>query len=135
SMRRGCHSRFRWLVAAAALAATVSFSLAGSAQDSEPTPTDIKQAARAFDVAKEAYGSEDYKTAADQFEKADGHAPSPVALQWAIESHHQAGHAARAATLAALARQRHPDVPELTELAGRVIQETETELLEVQIVC
>ncbi len=134
-MRRGCGAPLRFQIVAGVCAALLSFSVAVSAQDNQPTPTDIKAAARAFDNAREAYGSEDYETAADQFEEADGHAPSAVALQWAIESHHQAGHAARAATLAALARQRHPDVAELVEIADKVIEESESKLLEVQVVC
>jgi hypothetical protein len=105
------------------------------AQDAEPSPTDIKHAARAFDNARNAFGAEDYATAADEFETADGYAPSPVALQWAIDAHHRAGNAARAATLAALAKQRHPEVAELVELAGSVISETEANLIEVQVVC
>jgi len=105
------------------------------AQDDEPSPSDIKQAARAFDNARNAFGAEDYATAADEFETADGYAPSPVALQWAIDAHHRAGNAARAATLAALAKQRHPDVAELVELADRVISETRENLVEVQVVC
>lgn len=125
----------RFQIVAGVLAAALACGATASAQDAEPSPTDIKAAARAFDHAREAYGSEDYEMAADQFETADGHAPSAVALQWAIDSHHRAGHAARAATLAALAKQRHPDVAELVELADRVIAETESELLEVQVVC
>ena len=134
-MRRGGTNSQRFRIVSGAFVTLLAFSTAGYAQNAEPTPSDIKQAAKAFDNAREAYGAEDYDTAADQFEKADGHAPSAVALQWAIESHHQAGHPARAATLAALARQRHPDVAELIELAERVISETEAQLLEVQVVC
>ena len=134
-MRQGGIRSKRFRIVAGAFATLLAFSVAAHAQNGEPTPSDIKQAAKAFDIAREAYGAEDYDTAADQFEKADGHAPSAVALQWAIESHHQAGHAARAATLAALAKQRHPDVAELIELADRVISETEAQLIEVQVVC
>lgn len=125
----------RFQLLASASAALVAWSVSARAQNAEPTPDDIKRAARAFDIARTAYSAEDYETAADQFETADGHAPSPVALQWAIDSHHQAGHAARAATLAALARQRHPDVTELIEVADQVIADTESELVEVQIAC
>lgn len=132
-MRRASSLRFQ--IVAGVLTAALAFGATARAQDAEPSPSDIKAAARAFDNAREAYGSEDYETAADQFETADGHAPSPVAVQWAIDSHHKAGHAARAATLAALAKQRYPEVAELVELADRVIAETEPKLLEVQVVC
>ena len=137
-MRRVSFMRFEFV--AAAIAALLSCSAVAHAQDAgaqdgEPSPAEIKQAARAFDNARNAFGAEDYATAADEFETADSYAPSPVALQWAIDAHHRAGNAARAATLAALARQRHPDVAELVELAGRVISETEENLIEVQVVC
>ncbi len=125
----------RFQFVAAAVCAALACSTVARAQDSEPSPSDIKHAARAFDNARNAFGAEDYATAADEFETADGYAPSPVALQWAIDAHHRAGNAARAATLAALAKQRHPDVAELVELAGRVISETEANLIEVQVVC
>jgi len=132
-MRRVSFLRFEFV--AAAIAAQLMCSAFAHAQDAEPSPTDIKQAARAFDNARNAFGAEDFATAADEFETADGYAPSPVALQWAIDAHHRAGNAARAATLAALAKQRHPDVAELVELADRVISETRENLVEVQVVC
>lgn len=132
-MRRVSFMRFQFVTAA--VCAVLACSAIARAQDAEPSPTDIKHAARAFDNARNAFGAEDYATAADEFETADGYAPSPVALQWAIDAHHRAGNAARAATLAALAKQRHPDVAELVELAGRVISETEANLIEVQVVC
>lgn len=132
-MRRARYHRFEFV--AAVSAAVLLCSAVATAQDAEPSPTDIKQAARAFDNARNAFGAEDYATAAQEFETADGYAPSPVALQWAIDAHHRAGNAARAATLAALAKQRHPEVAELVELSERVISETEGTLLEVQVVC
>lgn len=125
--------RFQFVTAAISTALT--FGVVARAQDAEPSPTDIKHAARAFDNARNAFGAEDYATAAEEFETADGYAPSAVALQWAIDAHHRAGNAARAATLAALAKQRHPDVAELVELAASVISETEANLIEVQVVC
>src|SRR6187549_1874275 len=142
-MRRVSFLRFEFIAAAIAAqllcSALVHAQEAGAgdagAQDDEPSPSDIKQAARAFDNARNAFGAEDYATAAQEFETADGYAPSPVALQWAIDAHHRAGNAARAATLAALAKQRHPEVAELVELSERVISETEGTLLEVQVVC
>lgn len=132
-MRRVSSMRFHFVTAA--FCAALTCGVVARAQDAEPSPTDIKHAARAFDNARNAFGAEDYATAADEFESADGYAPSPVALQWAIDAHHRAGNAARAATLAALAKQRHPDVAELVELAARVISETEANLIEVQVVC
>jgi len=137
-MRRVSFLRFEFVAAAIAaqlMCSALAHAQDAGAQDAEPSPTDIKQAARAFDNARNAFGAEDFATAADEFETADGYAPSPVALQWAIDAHHRAGNAARAATLAALAKQRHPEVAELVELADRVISETRENLVEVQVVC
>src|SRR5688572_2237249 len=137
-MRRVSFLRFEFVAAAITaqlMCSALVHAQEAGAQDAEPSPAEIKQAARAFDNARNAFSAEDYATAADEFETADGYAPSPVALQWAIDAHHRAGNAARAATLAALAKQRHPDVAELVELAERVISETEGTLLEVQVVC
>ena len=53
---------------------------------SEPTPAQVRVAAEAFDRGREAYKSEDYVEAAEQFEKADSNAPSPAALELAIRA-------------------------------------------------
>ncbi|HEU5074989.1 MAG TPA: hypothetical protein VFU02_12455, partial [Polyangiaceae bacterium] len=81
----------RFQFVAAAIAGALTCNSVVRAQDAEPSPTDIKHAARAFDNARNAFGAEDYATAADEFETADGYAPSAVALQWAIDAHHRAG--------------------------------------------
>lgn len=115
--------------------ALLTWSVVASAQDPAPTPAQIKRAARAFDKAKEAYEAEDFATAAVEFESADGYAPSAVALQWAIDSHDQAGHLARSATLAALAKQRYPDVPEINDVADTVIEKAKAQLFQLDVTC
>lgn len=77
----------------------------------EPTPEDIEQAAKYFDDGRSAFRNENYVEAAEAFEKADALAPNPKVLLLAIQSRELGGHLARAATLAALAEQRHPKDP------------------------
>jgi hypothetical protein len=120
--------------AAAALIACLSFSARSAAQQG-PSPADIKKAAAAFDLAKEAYNAGDYETAAQQFERADEHAPSPVALQWAIDANDQGAQLARAATLAALAKDRHPDDSDLMDVANGVLEKANVELHLVRVSC
>lgn len=82
----------------------------------EPTPRDIEQAAKYFDDGRAAFRKENYVEAAEAFEKADALAPNPKVLLLAIQSRELGGHVARAATLAALAEQRHPKDPLFTDL-------------------
>src|SRR6187549_3379992 len=82
----------------------------------EPTPQDIEQAAKYFDDGRAAFRNENYVEAAEAFEKADALAPNPKVLLLAIQSRELGGHMARAATLAALAEQRHPKDPLFTDL-------------------
>ena len=77
----------------------------------ESTPAQVRTAAEAFDRGREAYKSEEYVEAAEQFESADANAPSAAALELAIRARDKAGQLDRAATLAALALVRHPDDP------------------------
>lgn len=82
----------------------------------EPTPEDIERAAKYFDEGRAAFRAEAYVEAAEAFEKADALAPNAKVLLLAIQSRELGGHAARAATLAALAEQRHPKDPLFADL-------------------
>lgn len=82
----------------------------------EPTPRDIEQAAKHFDEGRAAFRKENYIEAAEAFEKADALAPNAKVLLLAIQSRETGGHLARAATLAALAEQRHPKDPIFADL-------------------
>lgn len=82
----------------------------------EPTPEDIEQAAKYFDEGRAAFRGEAYVEAAEAFEKADALAPNAKVLLLAIQSRELGGHLARAATLAALAEQRHPKDPLFADL-------------------
>lgn len=105
------------------------------ADGSAPSASDIKRAADAFDRGREAYRSDAYVEAAEHFEAADGHAPSAMALRFAVASRREAGQLARAATLAALALDRHSEDAELVELANSVIEEAESVLYKVEVFC
>ncbi|HEY3253875.1 MAG TPA: hypothetical protein VGJ91_08015 [Polyangiaceae bacterium] len=102
---------------------------------SEPTPSQVRSAAEAFDRGREAYKTEDYVEAAEQFESADANAPSAAALELAIRARDKAGHLDRAATLAALALARHPDDPNIQKIAPSIIERAKAELFELDLKC
>lgn len=120
-----------------ALALAISVGGTAHAQDAgaEPTPAQIKIAAEAFDHGREAYKSEEYVEAAEQFEKADTNAPSPAALELAIRARDKAGELDRAATLMALALKRHPEDGNLLKLAPELSRRATAELFELSATC
>jgi len=102
---------------------------------SEPTPAQVRTAAEAFDRGREAYKTDDYVEAAEQFESADANAPSAAALELAIRARDKAGQLDRAATLAALALARHPDDPNIQKIAPAIIERAKAELFELNLKC
>jgi len=111
-----------------------SAGLARAAEEaSEPTPTQVRSAAEAFDRGREAYKTEDFVEAAEQFESADANAPSAAALELAIRARDKAGQLDRAATLAALALARHPDDPNIQKIAPSIIERAKLELFELNL--
>ncbi len=96
------------------------------AERSAASASDLKRAADEFDRGRDAYRSEQYVEAAEHFEAADAHAPSAAALRLAITSRKEAGQLARAATLAALALERHANDSALTEFANAIIEEAKS---------
>ena len=102
---------------------------------SDPTPAQVRTAAEAFDRGREAYKSEEYVEAAEQFESADANAPSAAALELAIRARDKAGQLDRAATLAALALVRHPDDANIQKVAPGIVQKAKSELFELDIKC
>jgi hypothetical protein len=110
--------------------------LARAAEEaSEPTPAQVRSAAEAFDRGREAYKSEDYVEAAEQFESADSNAPSSAALELAIRARDKAGQLDRAATLAALALARHPGDPNIQKIAPAIVQRAKADLFEIDLKC
>jgi len=102
---------------------------------SEPTPSQVRTAAEAFDRGREAYKTEDYVDAAEQFESADANAPSAAALELAIRARDKAGQLDRAATLSALALARHPDDPNIQKIAPSIVERAKSELFELDLKC
>jgi hypothetical protein len=115
----------------------LSFGSSASAQDGsvEPTPAQIRAAAEAFDLGREAYKAQEYVEAAEHFEKADSSAPSSAALELAIRARDKAGELDRAATLLALALQRHPDDANLLKLAPDIQRRASEKLFELTATC
>jgi hypothetical protein len=121
---------------AAALVVLHSAGLARAAEEAvEPTPAQVRSAAEAFDRGREAYKTEEYVEAAEQFESADANAPSAAALELAIRARDKAGQLDRAATLAALALARHPDDPNIQKVAPAILQKAKAELFELSLKC
>jgi len=125
------------LVSVAAFALVLhSAAFARAAEDAaDPTPAQVRTAAEAFDRGREAYKTEDYVEAAEQFESADANAPSAAALELAIRARDKAGQLDRAATLAALALARHPDDPNIQKIAPPIVERAKAELFELNLKC
>jgi hypothetical protein len=127
-------ARFRIRIPALALVLSVS-SYAQAQSGAEPTPAQVRVAAEAFDKGREAYKSEDYVEAAEQFEKADDNAPSPAAIELAIRARDKAGELDRAATLLALALKRSPDDANLGKIAADMSKRWSGTLFELTANC
>jgi hypothetical protein len=105
------------------------------AQSAEPTPSELRAAAEAFDRGREAYKEEKFAEAAEQFERADASAPNATALSLAIKARDKAGDLDRAGTLAALSLERYPDDPEIQKIAPEVLSRAGAEMHELHISC
>src|SRR5262245_48354304 len=116
-----------------ALAATVSWAMPAAA--APPDADRLKAAAEEIDSGRRSVKIKDYENAAVHFENADRDAPSPEALQSAIRARKEAGHTARAATLAALALSRYPADKALGDYAKQLLSESERTLYRVAIAC
>jgi hypothetical protein len=100
-----------------------------------PDPAKLKAASESFALGASAYDAGKFAEAAPHFEAADASAPSPKALRLAIRSREQAGQLARAATLAALALDRHPDDAELGKVAKAAIEAAQPKTHKVAVSC
>lgn len=86
-----------------------------------PDPAKLKAASDSFASGASSFKAERWEEAAAHFEAADASAPSAQALRLAIKSRTKAGQTARAATLAALANDRHTDDQELNQVAKEAL--------------
>jgi hypothetical protein len=100
-----------------------------------PDPAKLKAASESFALGAAAYDAGKFAEAAPHFEAADASAPSPKALRLAIRSREQAGQLAKAATLAALALDRHPDDADLTKVAKAAIEAAQSKTYKVAVSC
>jgi hypothetical protein len=127
----------RAVLSLTALALLLSVGASASAQDgsNEPTPAQVRAAAEAFDQGREAYKAEEYVEAAEHFEKADSNAPSTPAIELAVRARDKAGELDRAATLLALALQRHPNDANLLKLAPDIQKRASEKLFELTATC
>lgn len=101
----------------------------------EPTPAQIRAAAEAFDLGREAYQRDEFVEAAEQFERADSQAPSSTAIEYALRAREKAGQLDRAATLATLARERHPNDANIAKLAPDLLERARRQLYELTVRC
>jgi hypothetical protein len=125
----------RAILGAAVLLVALSSGGVAYAQNTEPTPAELRAAAEAFDRGREAYKEEKFAEAAEQFERADAAAPSATALGLAIKARDKAGDLDRAGTLASLALERYPDDPEIQKIAPEVIGRAGAAMFETRISC
>lgn len=119
----------------AAIAAVVGASHLALAQSPAPTAAEVKKAADEFSQGKESYREGDYLEAAEHFEAADDNAPSVNALRAAMTSRDKGGQLDRAATLAALALERHPDDAKLGEEAREILEKADAKLHRARVTC
>jgi len=101
----------------------------------EPTPAQVRAAAEAFDLGRQAYKDGRYTEAAEQFERADANAPSSTALELAIRSRDKAGDLDRAGTLASLALALYPEDENITKIAPDVVARAGANMFELSVTC
>ena len=120
---------------AAALGLSLCIAAPAGAEDGAPTPEEIKRAGDEFDQGKQAYKDEDYSEAASHFESADRLAPSAAALSLAIRARQKAGQLHRAATLAAIAKDRHPEESKLQKMVDDLLDGAARKLHRLTVAC
>ncbi len=101
----------------------------------QPDAAQVQRAAEAFDQGSRAFQAGRYELAASQFEAADAAVPSARAIRMAIRARSQAGHDARAATLAIYAKQRYPDDEATVSLADETLEPLAAKLHKLEVTC
>lgn len=107
----------------------------GIALAGPPDPAAVRRAADHFDEGARAFKKGDFEEAASQFEAADALVPSADALRLATRARQKAGQGARAATLAALVQERHPQDEQATAAASEVLAASDGSLHRVEVSC
>jgi hypothetical protein len=125
-MRRLAHRLAGVLVASCLL-------WAPAARGADATPEQLQFAAQEHDLGYRAYVAKQFEEAATHFENAYFAAPNPAELRSAIRARHDAGQAARAATLAAIAKRKYPADAALGKMADETIAAVRAKVFEVHI--
>lgn len=123
---------------AIALAAALAVSLMAivpAAADDAPDAARVRRAAEEFDLGVAAFKAKQYEEAAQHFEAADDAVPGVKALRLAIRARTEAGHASRAATLAAQALDRYSSDGDTTKIANETLTKFESTLHKVNVSC
>jgi hypothetical protein len=123
--------RFSWLVVFAACVAT----LCTSSASAQSAARDRQAAAEAYDQGTAAYVAQDYEKAAQWFETANRMSPAAPALIQAARAHQQAGHLARAATLALALVQTYPDDATASEFGESLLNDLGPKFVRVDVEC
>jgi hypothetical protein len=123
------------LVALARAVVLAGSTLVASNAAAGPTPAQVKAASDAFKSGADAYKANSFEEAASSFEAADDEVPSPKALRFAIRARDAANQGSRAATLAALALERHGDDADTVALAKEILAKYEPQLHKVEVSC
>lgn len=95
----------------------------------------LQAAADEFDEGRRAFKAKDFAAAAVHFENADRDVPNRDALKSAIRAHREAGHMARAGTLAAAAIDRYGDDAAVAPFANEVIAQASKAAHRVVVSC
>jgi hypothetical protein len=121
--------RFGWLVA------LVTLLISQSAAHAQTEARKREAAAQAYDQGTTAYVAQDYEKAAEWFETANRMSPAAPALIQGARAHQQAGHLARAATLALALVQTYPDDSSATQFGEGVLNDLSAKLVRVDVEC
>jgi hypothetical protein len=130
------HSCARWLVTIALVGSVSMWGVSAAAAERRASrAVELRLAADRFDEGRIAFKAGAFAEAAEHFEAADAHAPSPSALALAMRSRTEAGQYAKAASLAEIVLIRHGDNPDLVERAKATLASHEGELSILDVVC
>lgn len=122
-------------VCAAAVLLCLLWPATSRAGSNSSGPSRASSARELFGLGHEAYEQAEYLEAAARFEQADLMAPSARAIEYAIRAHEKLGRLDRAATLAALALERHPAEPNIQRLASELLERARRELFTLTVHC
>jgi hypothetical protein len=120
---------FAFVFLAASMLVAANVSAAG------PAPADRKRAAEHYDAGVAAFKKKKFEDAAAHFEEANATLPSAAALRQAIRARSEAGHGARAATLAAQALDKYPNDGPLFKVAHDALEKYEVLVEKLKVKC